>query len=232
MNKWKLVILDMDGTLYDIHDVVGMNYRIVVEFYSTECGLSEAGAEKILAENFILSHVSDKERSATEFFSKSGLDLFKWQAFRTQHFDVEKIDLHKVSDPQLIREFREHGMLVLLTSNSFCNTQKILERIRITTDDFDSVVCSDHNYPYAIFDKRKAMTNIMEHFDVEPAECISIGDRFQTDVAPMLDIGGAGIQIKTPKALKHVIQFLYGPLKNTDTKMFTFYPSISSRREN
>lgn len=224
MRNWKLVIFDMDGTLYDLQDVVGMNYRMAVEFYSTACGLSREEAESVLAANSILPYVSENARSATEFFSKSGLDLAAWQEFRESHFDVCQIEMHKAADAQSVRAFRWQDKLVLLTSNSMRNVQKVLERIRLSTEDFDRIVCSDHNYPYPIFNKQTAMAYIMEIFEVEPVECISIGDRFQTDIAPMLALGGAGILVKRPKALEAVFRFLSGTLQDVEAELFTFYP--------
>lgn len=221
---WKLIIFDMDGTLYDLQDVVGMNYRMAVEYYSTACGLSGDEAESVFAANSILPCISVKARSATEFFSKSGLDLAAWQEFRESHFDVCQIDKHKAADAQSVRAFRLQGKLVLLTSNSLRNVQRVLERIGLSTDDFDRTVCSDHNYPYPTFNKQKAMSHLMEDFGVDPAECISIGDRFQTDIAPMLALGGAGILVRRPKALEDVLRFLSGTLQDGDAGTFVFFP--------
>lgn len=224
VKKWKLIIFDMDGTLYDLQDVVGMNYRMEVEFYSALCGLTEEDTENVFAANFILPYVSDKARSATEFFSKNGLDLAAWQEFRERRFDVGQIDIHKVADAQTVRAFRQQGKLVLLTSNSLRNVQKVLKRLELSVEDFDRIVCSDHNYPYLTFNKQKAMSYIIEVFGVESAECISIGDRFQTDIAPMLALGGTGILVRSPKALKDVLWFLSEASGNVDSKSFVFYP--------
>ena len=67
VRKWKLIIFDMDGTLYDLQDVAGMNYRMEVEFYSTARGLPEEEAESVLAANSILSYASEKAHSASSF---------------------------------------------------------------------------------------------------------------------------------------------------------------------
>lgn len=229
MRKWELTIFDMDGTLYDLRDVAGMNYRMEVEFYSTACGLSGEAAESILAANAILPYVSENARSATEFFSRSGLDLAAWQEFRERRFDVCQIDTLKAADAQSVRAFRRQGKLVLLTSNCVRNVRKVLGRLGLAAEDFDRVVCSDQNYPYPIFNKQKAMSYLMGELGVEPAECISIGDRFQTDIAPMLALGGAGVLVKRPKALEDVLRFLSGASRDVDSASFVFYPNSAAQ---
>ena len=105
--------------------------------------------------------------------------------------------------------------------------QKVLERLGLSTEDFERIVCSDHNYPYPTFNKQKAMSYVMEDFGVEPVECISIGDRFQTDILPMLTLGGAGILVRRPKVLEDVLRFLSGISQDVDPALFAFYPDFA-----
>lgn len=227
MRKWELILFDMDGTLYDLQDVADTNYRMEVAFYSASCGLTEEDTQSIFDANFILPYASDKARSATEFFSRSGLDLAAWLEFRDRHFNVSQIDMRKAIDAQTVRAFSRLGKLILLTSNSFRNVQKVLEKLELSTEDFEGIVCSDHHYPYPKFNKQQAMLYIMETFGLEPAGCISIGDRFQTDIAPMLTLGGTGILVRHPKALENVLQFLKGTSQDVDAESFVFYPSAA-----
>ena len=89
--KSKLVIFDMDGTLYELQDVIAMNYQMQLKFYSNYYGISCDEAEQIFREHDIFPYISAKAKSATEFFEKSGVAIKQWQDFRKAHFDVKKL---------------------------------------------------------------------------------------------------------------------------------------------
>lgn len=208
--KSKLIIFDMDGTLYDLQDVIDMNYKMQMDFYSEYYGLSYDETEHIFQEHDIFPYISAKSKSATEFFEKSGMSIKQWQAYRKEHFDVKKIDAGKAVENHILQKFHLIYHTVLLTSNSWENVKRVFRHLNISLDNFDGIVCSDYGYPYEIFDKYHAMKHIMEKTASEPGKCLSIGDRYETDIAPMLKLGGMGIVVKQPGALSDVYKYLAG----------------------
>ena len=211
MNKKnKLIIFDMDGTLYDLQDVIGMNYEMQKDFYSNYYGISCDETEHIFREHDIFPYISAKAKSATEFFDKTGISIKQWQAYRKEHFDVKKIDAGKAVENNILQGFHLMYHTVLLTSNSFENVKKVFRHLDISLDNFDGIICSDYGYPYEIFDKYHAMKHIMEKTAKKPENCLSIGDRYETDIAPMLKLGGSGIVVKKPEALSDVYEYLTG----------------------
>lgn len=204
----KLIIFDLDGTLYDLGDVISTNYRMQVEFYSEQMRVPVGKAESVFAQNNILPIISPEARSATEFFSSSGMDMFAWQDYRNSHFDVGCIDVSKAVGADALREYHSQYQLCLLTSNSYVNTNRILKKLGISINEFDKIVCSDHNYEIGVFHKIDAIRSIIKHFNVLPRECLSIGDRFSTDVIPALRLGAFGIVVDHPWAVKEAYKFL------------------------
>ena len=56
----------------------------------------------------------------------------------------------------------------------------------------------------------------------EPKNCFSIGDRYQTDIAPMLELGGCGILVKQSASLERICcDFETGQL--TDCPEYCFF---------
>lgn len=208
--KSKLVIFDMDGTLYELQDVIAMNYQMQLKFYSNYYGISCDEAEQIFREHDIFPYISAKAKSATEFFEKSGVAIKQWQDFRKAHFDVKKIDARKAVENHILQKFHLIYHAVLLTSNSLENVKRVFRHLNISLNNFDRIVCSDYGYPYEIFDKYHAMKHIMEKAAKEPENCLSIGDRYETDIVPMLKLGGMGIVVKKPRALSDVYEYLTG----------------------
>ena len=53
MNKIKLIIFDLDGTLYNLNDVVTMNYQMQLNFYSAYTSKSKKEVIEIFEKNNI-----------------------------------------------------------------------------------------------------------------------------------------------------------------------------------
>jgi FMN phosphatase YigB (HAD superfamily) len=63
----QLIILDLDGTLYDLHDVMDFNYKLQVDFYSDFYSVSAEETICIFENHGIFPVVSEQSKSATEF---------------------------------------------------------------------------------------------------------------------------------------------------------------------
>ena len=208
MNEIKLIIFDLDGTLYNLDDVVSMNYEMQLNFYSSHTGQSKEQTIKIFEENNIYPVMTEKSKSATEFFVRSGILAKEWNDYREENFDVSVIDKHTVADGITIDGFSEIAPLVLLSSNSLSNIEKILDWIGIASSKFTDIICSDHKYSEGAFSKIEEMKLLSERFDVDPCHMFSIGDRYRTDIEPLVKLGGMGQTVKGPQDLHSVLESL------------------------
>lgn len=200
MNKsrqYDLLILDMDGTLYDINDVIRATYRMQVEFYSQYTGKTSEQVEKIFEENDIRPFVSESTKSATEFFISNGIDGKEWSEYRKLNFDVTNIDKKKAVKQELIEELSKSYPIVLLSTNTKESISKVLRRIEINEGVFKDIVCSD-NMNIVPFNKENAISEIIIRYGCKPDRILSIGDRYQTDIVPMLKLGGDGVVVEDP----------------------------------
>ena len=198
----------MDGTLYDLDDVVSMNYDMQVKFLSMKRNMSREETVSYLAENRIFPTITKESKSATELFLQIGLDKKEWTEYREDHFNVFKIKKENAVDDAVIHDFANYGKLVLLTSNSYANIQRILDYLEISLDNFSEVICSDH-FPYSEpFKKKMAMKYLSKKYNVSFQSVLSIGDRFSTDIQPILELGGKGILVTKPSSLNTLLSDL------------------------
>lgn len=204
---YDLLILDMDGTLYDINDVIRAIYQMQVEFYSEYSGETIEHVEKIFENNNIRPYVSDTTRSATEFFISNGVDCKEWSEFRKNNFDVTIINKNKAVKEEVIEEISKSYPIVLLSTNTKESISKVLERIEIDENVFKDIVCSD-NHDIAPFNKENAISMISIQNGCEPSRMLSIGDRYQTDIVPMLKLGGDGVVVNGPEGTSRVLSNL------------------------
>ena len=88
----RLIVFDMDGTLYDLSDVMSTVYESQVSFLCERMGWTEGKTVQFLEENDIEPHVTKASRSATELFMRLGFGREEWTEYRQRHFPIDKID--------------------------------------------------------------------------------------------------------------------------------------------
>lgn len=201
----RLIIFDLDGTLYDLSDVHSANYQLQVQFLMQQMHMTNQEAIDLQERNHIYPVITSESKSATECFARLGLDMDKWKQYRESHYDASKIDKTKAITEDVIRRFADICPLVLLSSNSLGNILNTLEYLEIDSQLFKTIYCSDNTPIDEPFNKKSAMQVISHQYKVKYGEMLSVGDRYQTDVVPMLELGGKGIVVKKPQYLEHVL---------------------------
>ncbi len=204
----KLIVFDMDGTLYDLNDVVQMSYNMQVEFLSAKKRWPKDDTISFLASNHVYPIIKKDSKSATELFLELGYDKEEWSRFRDAGFDVNAICIARAINECVIRKYSDIAKIVLLSSNAFSLIGKILKHINITTTVFDTIICSDR-FPFkAPFKKKLALEYLSKKYNVKYEEMLSIGDRYSTDILPMIELGGKGVLIKQPVFLEKLLDDL------------------------
>lgn len=202
MNNIGLIIFDLDGTFYDLNDVVSMNYQMQVDFYSLYAGLSVEETIHVFEKNNIYPKITEKSKSATEFFAKNGVLISRWNKYREDNFRVDSIRKEKAVSSEILDNYKQLGYpMVLLSSNSLNNIRKILSHLKVSESLFDEIICSDTKHGKEEFSKLEEMRLISERREIDPRSLFSIGDRKRTDVDPVLMLGGHGVVVCGADAL-------------------------------
>ena len=204
MNRFDLIILDLDGTLYDLDDVLAGVYESQVEFLMQKWNKPKEDVVAFLTENHVYPYRSRESQSATELFMRNGIDKDEWTAWRNSHFDEKKIKVENAASEDLIVKLAELSPVILLSSNTYNLIQKILNHIGIRSNLFLDIYCSDKPQIVGRFNKTMAVKMIAERHSVLPTRILSIGDRYKTDIQPILEFGGKGVLIENPQSIKQV----------------------------
>ena len=125
----RLIIFDMDGTLYSLDAVMPAVYEIQIDFLNLKKGWSRDKIVAYFNDNCVFPFVSKESRSATNLFQSEGLDAKEWNDFREARFPFEAIIPSPVVSGKLLDSFNKLGLCVLVTSNSRKNTERILDKI-------------------------------------------------------------------------------------------------------
>lgn len=226
MGKYKIIVFDMDGTLYDLKDVISMNYQIQCDFLASKEKMTKMEAGSLLESNCIYPEIRRNSKSCTEFFEQRGYDKVEWNGFREEHFDESFISKKNSIENSVLDKFAKHFILLLLTSNSQKNVHRILNHLDIDAANFKEIICSDSTKINTNFNKKTAFEYIIDKYNVESTEILSVGDRFETDIHPLLMMGGSGVLIKKPEFLAQ----LHDDLMHKDLNSCQYYEFFEKKR--
>ena len=203
MKEIKLIIFDMDGTVYDMGDMAENLYRISVAYLMDHFRYSYQNANAFLEENQIFPYPLSGSNSSTQLFVQMGADLRHWNEYRSARYDFDRIRKENAVREEDLLFFKEIAPIVLLTNNTSRNTRRVLDHIGIDLALFDKIQCNDD--PRASISKASSMKQLIEEYGIQPEEALSIGDRYQIDARPMLELGGKAMIVRNPSAFRKII---------------------------
>ena len=219
----RLIVFDMDGTLYGLNAVLPLVYETQIAFLRLKKNVSRDEAVSFFNDNCVFPFVSEKSRSATRLFQESGFDLQEWNEFREARFPFDAIAPNAAVSMTMMEGFRQLGTCVLVTSNSPNNVNRILDKIGIRPTVFNRIVSNDSTSDKRPFEKTDALRRLLDDYSAQPHQAFSIGDRFPTDIEPMLSLGGNGVLVSTPESLQRVLMDLSaGTLATCDA--YKYFP--------
>ena len=162
------VLLDMDGTLLDLHfdNVFWLNY--MPQYYAEKNGLSRAEADAFL-HPLMASYTGQLKWYCVEFWSKT-LDLpIKQMKRDTAHL----IDLRANSE-HFLAALNKAGKRTVLVTNAHRDSLQIkLEKVHL--EPLLDIIVSSHDYGYPKEDQR-FWHNLSQHVSYQPERSLFIDD--------------------------------------------------------
>ena len=213
MEKYDLIIFDLDGTLYDLKDLVEFGFELSIGYLLDIQKYKKEDAIKLLYDNNIYPFISEKAKSTTQLFASLGFDINKWNEYRSSRFAYQLIKKENATNNEVLTKLKSHSKIVLLTNNTKENVDNILRQIDINPNIFDSIHLNNKNV--VDLSKQKLMEDIIKEYSVSKNKVLSIGDRYNVDALPLLNIGGESLIISNPHALELILKD-YPNFKNCD----------------
>lgn len=198
------VILDLDATLYPRSDYVAWVSAMVSAMLREQQGASTAEAGRV-ADRLRDTLAADWHGSSvSSFLGGIGVSREAWEAYRTEHFvPAQFVSLApRVADS--VACLSESLKVALLTNNTRHGALGLLAAIGVPADAFAVILCAD-DPGHKLKPHEQAFTTTAKSLGVHPAETVSVGDRYDTDVAPLVAAGGSGITVSGPEEVPSAV---------------------------
>ncbi|MDD4202938.1 MAG: HAD-IA family hydrolase, partial [Candidatus Omnitrophica bacterium] len=205
----KLLIFDMDGTLYNSLDFIIHQRKVSTKWIAAKLGKTN----KEIMEMWPWQ----ERKTESEFVKECGLDLREYYEGKAEFLDVSKLSTPEVNEynsklRNLLDRLSKKYHLALVTNNGEKVAHKILEALGLD-DLFEYIIGEDTFFSgkpeTAMFEKA------MNYFVVTPAEVVSIGDNLKHDVDTIEELGGDGIFV--PNGPVDIINELETKLEDMET---------------
>ncbi len=201
-----LVIFDLDGTLYPGEVYKKPYLDFAVSYLTENPDFHQADVTELKKE-----YASGS--SVTAAMHGMGISKHKWNKIRDNGFDITKCLVPDAAFKKRVLKLCGRIRTAVLTNNTRKNSEKILTKLGFAVSDFSLIRTSDdlnHTKP-----SREAFMAVADHLNVPYDEILSIGDRFENDIAPVLHLGGSGVLVCGPGDL---IKLVDGDLLTVDGK--------------
>ncbi|MCW1296330.1 MAG: HAD-IA family hydrolase [Candidatus Parvarchaeota archaeon] len=188
--KYKLIIFDLDGTLYRIPKEISERFEDnIIDFYAENFCVSREDARKIRKK------LKKKYGTSAYVFKALGME----NDFYLSVFGGIDPSTYIKKDEKLVEILNEIKLKkVILTNSPKFFALKVLNAIGIDADTFDLIVTADNCEK--IKPDREAFLNITKKFNISPLETIVVGDEAEKDLKMAHELGMKTVLVGRKKA--------------------------------
>ena len=185
MQEIKVVIFDFDNTLYR---------NITFDDWRTYCNsalrelLSFLSLEEM--EEAINNQQDYSDISIIKTLKKYNISYNVWLNYRDNNLRNCNVDNAFVVSNETIKQFAKNYVLYIATFNTRKHVESVGEKIGLDLSFFKDIITVD--YKNEISEKSVMYSKIAKRENVNVENLFVIGDKFESDVEPMLNIGGKG----------------------------------------
>ena len=193
MNNVTTIFFDFDNTLYSGYD--WKNWKeYCLKSLKIVANLSEQEVEDLQKEyaNKILDH-----KAIYNILEKHKIRYSEWRKYEEEHpfqFDFADNSIKHISNKELLKFSQKYHIFITSNSEPFL-VEDMCKKLNINAALFDGICCNK-------FEKNKSSKyyiykEIMEKYNISPENIIVIGDNYDTDIKPILKLGGYGINVNS-----------------------------------
>ena len=208
LDKIKVIIFDFDETLYYSPNILKLSLDYKRQALIDMKGCTPAEADELLA-RFGYTLENKHAEAFGNNMANFGLTEEIWNEYKKVKTFVPPANEVKVLSNELLRRLASKYKLYIVSRDIYENIVMKCKLYKIDLSNFSAVICprAENNY-FTPADKSTFYSEILRENDISASQAIVFGDRYKVDIAPMLALGGNGVQIQTITDLKNALNEL------------------------
>lgn len=201
-NELRLVVLDLEGTLFSDVAVGEENARLAIQAVSESMEVSSSVAsESIRTTRMHLSRQAGYEVAVTAVLKELGVSLSVWSRYQRRLTSVDRL---KRYDHLVSAIARVSALIPLVVATNMTKEPalRVLARLGLAELSPHLFTSDDDQY---VKPSVQMYRKICAEYGCSPLEVLSVGDRFEVDLASLISLGGRGRVVAGPSELTGVL---------------------------
>lgn len=196
LSNIKVIIFDFDETLYYSPNILRLSLEYKRQALMDMKGCTEAEADELLTR-----YGYTLENKHAEAFGNNmenfGLTEEIWNEYKKAKTFMPPANEVEVLPNELLSHLSKKYKLYIVSRDVYENIVLKCNLYKIDLSNFNAVVCpcAENNY-FTPADKSTFYSEILRENNITGGQAIVFGDRYKVDIAPMLTLGGNGVQIQ------------------------------------
>jgi phosphoglycolate phosphatase/putative hydrolase of the HAD superfamily len=191
--KPSALVFDLDNTLYTNPAYAAFQEDALVERLGRELGVAAvAAADKIAALRADREKAGLGKTSLGKLFAALGIEIATSVRWREEAYEPAKWLKKDARLDRALRLLSKDFRLALVTNNPRLVGEKSLEALGVR-DHFSVLVGLDDTYSGK--PAPEPFIEVSKRLGLDPSACVSIGDRFDVDLAPAMELGMGAILV-------------------------------------
>ena len=205
-NRCTIVLFDLDGTFYPRSFYESKYTEFLISALYHYFKMDRETALSVLRDNDIISSKSNSAKSFTEFIISRGILTSDWNNFRDANYKLTGFEKTCVVTETSLRTIGVGRLLFLVSNNSLKTINRILKEISIPSQIFNHIYSSEQMIEGN--SKKQVYRQIKRSQSCSYTEMVAIGDRYISDLKPLIELGGNGILVNSPVEIENIAQLL------------------------
>jgi|TARA_B100001971_G_C18122226_1_gene500080 putative hydrolase of the HAD superfamily len=196
----KVIIFDLDDTLYTEHDYVLSGFKFVADFASNKFNISKSQMYDALVESF---ESRGRGKNFDYALKKLGVDKYNINELVSAYRNhIPHIVLPRKAI-KVLRDLKKDYTLCLLTNGWIEAQKRKVEKLELDKY-FDSIWYAQEYGVQFRKPNKKYFLKIFSHYKAKPSEVLVIGDNSIEDIQAGENLGCYTHQVKSPGDLQGI----------------------------
>ncbi len=205
LKKIQLIIFDFDETLYSSPTAQIYYENFIKKAILDLSNYTEEQALKIM-NDFGFTKRGENRVSFGSNCEKFGIKKSAWDNYKLNHFFEVDYNNTSTVDEQILEKLKNHYKLALVSNEILENIEYKATKLNINLSIFNKIYApTKQNVKNFYKNKQEIYSVLLQDFAISHQETFVIGDRYRVDILPLINLGGAGVQIENTDEVAEIL---------------------------